>query len=83
MDKIKIEKISSYILCLVGIVIVIDTFLAQFNIGTYQEGLTLGYCIAFVLLNTKFPNISKKKYVVYPLFLMIAQTVYSLIYKYF
>ena len=84
MDNKKIGQISSYILCFLGIVIIIDTFLAnQFDIGTYQKGLVLAYCIAFVLLSTKFPSISKKKYVIYPLFLMIAQTFYSLVNKYF
>ena len=84
MDNKKIGQISSYILCLLGIVIIIDTFLAnQFDIGTYQKGLVLSYCIGFVLINTKFPSISKKKYVVYPLFLMIAQTIFSLVNKYF
>ena len=83
MDNKKIEKISSYILCLISIAIIVDTILAQLGIGTYQKGLTLGYCILFILLNTKFPNLSKKKYVIYPLVLLIIQTTYSLISKYF
>jgi len=77
------EKISSIILTILGIVIVIDTFLEQFfNIGTKQNSLVLGYCIAFVLLSIKFPNILKKKAVIVPMYIMVAQMVYSLIITY-
>jgi len=77
------EKISSIILTILGIVIVIDTFLEQFfNIGTKQNSLVLGYCIAFVLLSIKFPNILKKKAVIFPMYIMVVQMVYSLIITY-
>ena len=77
------EKISSIILTILGIVIVIDTILEQFfNIGTKQNSLVLGYCIAFVLLSIKFPNILKKKAVIFPMYIMIVQMVYSLIITY-
>ena len=77
------EKISSIILIILGIVIVIDTILEQFfNIGTKQNSLVLGYCIAFVLLSIKFPNILKKKPVIIPMYIMVVQMVYSLIITY-
>ena len=79
MDKNKIEKILSILLCIVGIIIVADTFLARFfNIGIEQKSLRLGYCTAFILLAIKFPPIVKKKYVIIPLYLMIFQMFYSL-----
>ena len=59
------EKTSSLILCLLGVIIIIDSILEQFfNIGTKQNSLVWGYCIAFILLSTKFPNILNKKYVI-------------------
>tara|TARA_B110000263_G_C15148664_1_gene436781 strand:- start:448 stop:696 length:249 start_codon:yes stop_codon:yes gene_type:complete len=77
------EKISSIILIILGVVIVIDTILEQFfNIGTKQNSLVLGYCIAFVLLSIKFPNILKKKAVIVPMYIMVVQMVYSLIITY-
>ena len=80
MDKT--EKIASIILCILGVVIVVDGILAQFfNIGVEQKGLTLGYCIAFVLLSVKYNNILKKKYVVVPMYIMVGQMIYSLIVK--
>ena len=80
LDKIGNEKISSIILSILGIVIVIDTVLYQlFNIGSKQDSLVLAYCISFVLLSIKFPNILKIKLVVIPLYIMIAQMIYSLI----
>jgi len=79
----KKEKISSIILTILGVIIVIDTILEQFfNIGTKQNSLVLGYCIAFVLLSIKFPNILKKKAVIVPMYIMVAQMVYSLIITY-
>ena len=58
------EKISCLILSILGIVIVIDGILEQFfNIGVKQDSLVIGYCIAFVLISIKFPNILKKKIV--------------------
>ena len=84
MNRKKLEKICSVILSIVGIILVIDTILEQFfNIGTKQQSFIFGYCIAFVLLSIKFPNILKRKYVVYPLYIMVAQTIYSLMNKYF
>ena len=77
------EKISSIILTILGVIIVIDTILEQFfNIGTKQNSLVLGYCIAFVLLSIKFPNILKKKAVIFPMYIMVVQMVYSLIITY-
>ena len=82
MKKIKFEKIASIILCIISIVLIIDTVLAQFlNRGTYQNNLALVYCIAFILLSIKYKNILSKKYVVIPLYIMIFQTIYSLIIK--
>ena len=80
MDKI--EKIASIVLCVVSIVLIVDGILAQFfNIGVEQKSLTLGYCIAFVLLSVKYKNILKKKYVVIPMYVMVGQMIYSLIVK--
>ena len=84
MDNNKIEKIGSAILCIVGIVSVVDTFLYQFlSIGEAQKNLSLGYCVAFILLSVKFPAILKKKHVIIPLYLMILQTFYSLYLRFF
>ena len=80
MDKT--ERVSSIILCIVGIVIVVDGILAQFfNVGIQQNYLVMGYSIAFVLLTSKYKNLLKKQYVVVPLYIMIAQMIYSLIVK--
>tara|TARA_B100000579_G_C22124137_1_gene528921 strand:- start:159 stop:410 length:252 start_codon:yes stop_codon:yes gene_type:complete len=80
---IKNEKISSIILSVIGFIIVIDTILEQcFNIGTKQNTLVAGYCVAFILLSLKFPNILKNKYVVIPLYIMIIQMIISLTSKY-
>ena len=58
MDNNKIEKIGSVILCIVGTVSVIDTFLYQFlDIGEEQKNLSVGYCVAFILMSLKFPEI--------------------------
>ena len=80
MDKDKVIKFTSYCLCIVGVACVIDTFLVQFfNIGSYSKELSLGYCIGFIILTTKYPEIIKKKYVIIPLYLMVVQLFYSLI----
>ena len=77
------EKISSLVLSILGIVIVIDSILEQFfNIGVKQDNLVIGYCIAFVLISTKFPNILKRKFVIIPMYAMILQTLYSLVITY-
>tara|TARA_A100001011_G_scaffold324056_1_gene346222 strand:- start:342 stop:599 length:258 start_codon:yes stop_codon:yes gene_type:complete len=55
------EKISSLILTILGIIIVIDGILQYFNIGIKQDSLVMGYCIAFIFISIKFPNILKKK----------------------
>ena len=79
----KIEKISTVILSIVGIVIIVDVFLEQFfNIGTKQNSLTLIYCISFILLTTQFKSMIKNKFVMIPLYIMIIQTSYSLITTY-
>ncbi len=78
--KLKIEQVASIILCIISIVLIIDTILLQFfNQGSYQKNLALGYCIAFVILSVKYKNILSKKYVVIPLYIMVLQTIYSLI----
>jgi len=77
MDRI--EKLASAVLCILGIAIAGDAILEQFfNIGIKQNSLTIAYCIAFVLLSIKYQNILKRKYVTIPLYIMIAQTIYSL-----
>ena len=79
----KKEKISAIILTLLGVVLVIDAILEQFfNIGMRQDALVLGYCIAFILLSIKFPNLLKQKYVIIPMYIMVIQTFYSLIITY-
>ena len=83
MVKLEKDKLVSLILCIMGIVIVIDAILEQFfNIGIKQDSLVLGYCISFVLLSVKFPNILKKKYVIIPMYIMVIQMFYSLIITY-
>ena len=78
-----IEKISSIFLSIVGTVLVVDTFLSQFfAIGAIQNTLVVSYCIAFVLCSVKYPSLQKNKYVVFPLYVMIIQTFYSLFLKY-
>ena len=73
------KNIAVFLLSFIGIVIVIDTALAQFfNIGSEQKNLTIIYCIAFILLSIKFPDILKRKYVTVPIYAMILQTIYSL-----
>ena len=77
------EKISAIILTLLGAILVIDAILEQFfNIGMRQDALVLGYCIAFILLSIKFPNLLKQKYVIIPMYIMVIQTFYSLIITY-
>ena len=77
------EKISYLILSILGIVIVIDGILEQFfNMGVKQDSLVMGYCIAFVLISIKFPNILKRKLVIIPMYAMILQTLYSLVVTY-
>ena len=79
----KLEKISSIILSMLGIVLVVDAILEQvFNIGIRQNSLVIAYCILFVILVMKFQDIIKKKYVMIPMYLMILQTFYSLTLKY-
>ena len=74
------EKICSYSLIITSLFLIIDTFLAnQFQIGNEDADFRLAYCIGFVLSSSKFPNIMKNKFVVYPLYIMIGQMVYSLI----
>ena len=82
MTTNKIENITSILLCIISLILIIDTILAQFfNIGTYQSNLALVYCIAFILLSIKYKNILSRKYVTIPLYIMIIQTIYSLITK--
>ena len=77
------EKLSSIILSGLGIIIVVDAILSQFfNLGTKQNYLVLGYCIAFILLSVQFPDLLKRKYVIVPMYIMVVQTFYSLIITY-
>ena len=77
------EKLSSVILSILGTVIVIDTILEQFfNMGVKQDSLVIGYCIAFIFLSIKFPNILKRKFVIIPMYIMVIQMLYSLITTY-
>tara|TARA_B110000438_G_C15703019_1_gene601902 strand:+ start:603 stop:857 length:255 start_codon:yes stop_codon:yes gene_type:complete len=79
----KTEKILPIIMGIVGIVIIVDVFLEQFfNIGTKQNRLTLIYCISIVLLTTQYKGMIKNKFVMIPLYIMILQTIYSLITTY-
>ena len=77
------EKISTIILTLLGVVLVVDGILERFfNIGIREDTLVLGYCIAFIFLSIKFPNLLKNKYVIIPMYIMVIQTFYSLIITY-
>ena len=78
-----VEKISSLILSVLGVIIVVDSILQQFfGIGTKQDNLVLGYCIAFILLTIKFPNLLKKNLVKIPMYIMVIQMIYSVIITY-
>ena len=73
------EKISALILSILGIVIVVDGILEQFfNIGVKQDSLVIGYCIAFVLISSKFPKILNRRLVIIPMYALILQTIYSI-----
>ena len=73
------KNIIEFLLSFIGIIIVIDTALAQFfSVGSEQKLFTIIYCIAFILSSIKFPNILKIKYVTIPIYAMILQTIYSL-----
>ena len=92
VNENKIEKISSIILCILGTVLVIDGVLIQFfNMGIRLNtftgkpltlyGLVITYCISFIILSIKYKKLLSRKYVIIPLYVMIIQTVYSLITK--
>tara|TARA_B100000401_G_scaffold187767_1_gene126335 strand:+ start:1684 stop:1929 length:246 start_codon:yes stop_codon:yes gene_type:complete len=77
------QKILSIIISILGIIIVVDSFLAEFfNIGVKQDTLVAGYCIAFVLISIKFPDILKSKLVIIPMYIIVLQTLYSLVITY-
>ena len=79
----KKEKISCLILSILGIVIVVNGILENFfNIEVKQDCLVIGYCIAFVLISIKFPHVLKRKFVIIPMYMMILQTLYSLVITY-
>ena len=83
MDNNKTEQILAIVLSITGIVIAVDVMLYHlFDIGTQQNNFTIIYCVAIVLTNIKYPNILKKRYVIYPLYILVAQTIYSLVKKY-
>ena len=82
LKEIKFEQFASILLSIISIILIIDTILAQFfNRGAYQSNLASVYCIAFILLSIKYKNILSRKYVTIPLYIMIIQTIYSLITK--
>ena len=73
------KNIAIFLLSFIGIVVVVDTALSHFfNVGSEQKNVTIIYCIAFILLSIKFPDILKRKYVTVPIYAMILQTIYSL-----
>ena len=79
----KTEKILPIIMGIIGIVIIVDVFLEQFfNIGTKQNNLTLIYCISIIILTTQFKGMIMNKFVMIPLYIMIIQTIYSLVITY-
>ena len=53
-----------------------------FNIGIENHLYSLPYCIAFILSGFYYPEIVKKKVVIYPLYILIAITITSLISAY-
>ena len=80
MDK---EKIISIVLSFFGIFLIFDSLLARFfNIGIENHLYSLPYCIAFILSGFYYPEIVKKKVVIYPLYILIAITITSLISAY-
>ena len=92
VNENKIEKISSIILFILGTVLVIDGVLIQFfNMGIRLNtftgkpltlyALVITYCISFIILSIKYKKLLSRKYVIIPLYVMIIQTVYSLITK--
>ena len=82
MNKKRIELIISMSLCILGIILIIDTILAQFfNRGAYANNLVIIYCSIFIIASMQYKNIIYKKHVMIPLYLMIIQTFYSLIIK--
>tara|TARA_B110000014_G_C19586295_1_gene311525 strand:- start:48 stop:305 length:258 start_codon:yes stop_codon:yes gene_type:complete len=75
----KLNKYFSIILSIVGMIVVVDTFLAQFfNTGVIQSSFVLIYCISFILISSQFKDITKNKFVMIPLYIMIAQTFISI-----
>ena len=79
----KLERLSPIIMGIFGIVLIVDVFLEQFfNIGIKQNSLTLIYCFSIVLLTTQFKGMIKNKFVMTPFYIMIIQTIYSLITTY-
>ena len=82
LKEIKFEQLASAVLCIISIILIINTILVQFfNWAWVFKQLVLVYCIAFILLSIKYKNILSRKYVTIPLYIMIIQTIYSLITK--
>jgi hypothetical protein len=82
MNKQRMELIISISLCIIGIILIVDTILAQFfNRGAYANNLAIIYCSVFIIASMQYENIIYKKHVMIPLYLMIIQTFYSLIIK--
>lgn len=79
----KVEKISTMILLILGVVLFVDLFLELFfSAGTKQNSLIIGYFISFVLLNNKFKSISKNKFVMIPFYMVVVLHVISFIQKF-
>ena len=79
----KVEKISNFILVILGIVLSIDLFLVLFfSKGIKQSTLIIGYFVSFILLSQKFKNISKNKFVIIPFYTVVVLQIISFVLKF-
>ena len=83
INNTKKVKIAIVIFTLLGIVIIIDTFLFWANISEEQDNLTLGYCIGFILVSSQYPEITKSKFVMIPFYILVLQMLYSILIYFF
>ena len=74
------EKIVIIVFTILGVVIVVDTFLFWANISEGQANLTLGYCLGFIFVSSQYPTITKSKYVMIPFYILVAQMIYSFLF---
>lgn len=73
------NKYFPIILSISGMIVVIDILLAQFlNTGVIPSSFVLVYCITFILISSKFKDITKNKFVMIPLYIIIVQTFVSI-----